>query len=229
MFLPSSSGQQPQSYQNFLDLVNKRTGFVTFMATQYHTKYEHGTVLSLTAVVDKILQEFEALQDKAEPVAELAREFKQLMYNAVRTLDTHPAMPRVRIHGDLALDKIHIDEIENLYIEDTPQVYIYDYMYDYACIRVKTSLHSRYTSMLANENLITAIKAKYKDRDAGTRYIMYAVIVDFISFMQLYIKASKGESLEGIQIEDPNVVYERLISFLIKSYTTIDYFNYVYK
>lgn len=215
-------------YDGFLDIISKRTGLVNFLSSEYHLKQE-GQLFSLKEKVDDLLLEFFNLPDRDDTVEFLVNEFKTYLYKTLNILDTHPKIPRTKIHSNLTLSCLFHDKFGNIYLTNEPESnYVYDYMYDYASLRARSSTHSRYTSMLANENLLTAIKIKYKDLNAGTRYIMYAVIIDFIDFLTVYIKASKGESLDNISTINQNIIYVRVLEFITKSYTTIDHFIHVY-
>jgi hypothetical protein len=228
MKLSSSDSFGFVNYENFIDLVNKRVGVISYLNYSYHSKLEEGILYSLKQEVVKLVTQFEAMAIEDDDVIALVNEFKLSMYKPLDILDTNKRIRRSRIHGNLKFNNIKHDKIGNIISpnEATPGV-CYDFVFDYAMLRATSSNQIKYTMMLANETFIDIIKNKYKDYNAGTRYIMYIAIIDFIEFMKLYIDIAKGVEVKEVLVE-PQIIYKRLYDFMIKSHTTIDYFLHLY-
>jgi hypothetical protein len=207
-------------YDSLTDLTNKRDTFI--MALKHiHTADIVAEHFSIFEEINKYVgcRPSYAAQ-AADTLDQINRINDKLWYPAL--LLSSELVPDSFCINTLKLNDIYHNGKGSVKFADWPQAGYGDYAWDYACLLARGEPTLPYTALLNNNKLVEEVSQRYDDYKFSIRVIICMALVDLLDCAQQlnYNKLCLNETYQ--------IRLNRLVRFVDQSYTTIDYFKYLY-
>ncbi len=221
-----------ERYVDIIDLTNKRESFVTRLRAIHYTSMKTESVFDLVNYIEDLVNKVKETNTDDKDILQLIKLYNRIL-KPVAVKINGGLVKKVFCNNNLFFDNIYHNKYGDIKISNWDSVGLNDYAWDYACLISRSYDNRTYVAILNNNKLIRDAIAKYNDDHLQTRTINCMALVDFIDILKLFLSIngkgfenySKLFSSEKHTIE---VLKERLFSFVNQSYTTIDYFHYIY-
>ncbi len=218
-----------KNYEHLVVLINKRTTFIKSLR-QIHAIDPSGKNLKQFKVNDEIKQLIAKINDKwptnihKDKAVELVAMYENVLEPLAKRLEQKDIAKRVCLNS-LDFDDIYFDGDKTVKFANQDTIGINDYIWDYACLLARKNDAQTYMGILHNNQMTPEIVEFYADKNAATRLVISLALVDMLDIVT-------GVALATSRVisnyYDVNVKINRLTRFIMQSYTTIDYFRYVY-
>ena len=220
------------AYTGIHDVINKRESFTTALMA-YHDMPTDPSFKSfdITSRLDSLVREAKELKDTDDVLKQTLKLYDRMIRPLAVKIDSQ-LVPHVICHNDLSLNTVFHNGSGDV-VATSGILRKNDYAWDYATLLARGSDSRTYVSILNMNHLVIDAGNKYKDPKLQIRILICMILADFMDGLHMYLAESKEEYKEHIsnfstETHTKQLVLNRVFSLIVQSYTTIDYFNYVY-